>query len=447
MRTSREGPELNAIMSVSVDSSNTDARVRDTSAQDVSIDPQDGSRRRRRRIFILIGGIAILLIVVGIVVKSYVNSNVLVPRARVRIATVTRGSFIRDVAAEGVVVVANSPTLFSPAIGTVTFNVVAGAPVTPGQVLATVDSPELTNELARERATLDGLTVSLERQAIETHRQILESKQTVDLATTQVRATERELERMKSGLDQGVVARRDLDKAQDARDDARLTYDHAVSNARLQEDSLNFDLKTKRTDVERQKLLVADLQRRVEGLTVRSPVKGMVGSLLVNQKAAVTENAGLLTVVDLSALEVEFSISESYASDLAINMAAEINYAGKNYRGTVTSISPEVQQNEVKGRLRFADRVPPGVRQNQRVNVRIVLDQRDNVLKVERGAFVDAGSVAYRVQDGVAVRQPVTLGPMSVGEVQILSGLNAGDQIIVSNVSEFGDAPEVHLTD
>jgi len=433
-------------MSASIES-NTEAKVRDTSAQDVVIDPAHGMRRRRRVLMIAACGVAALAVVIGLVVRSWMNSNVVVPRARVRIATVTRGSFVRDLAAEGTVVVANSPTLFSVAVGTVTFNVVAGSPVTQGQVLATVDSPALKNELERERATLDGLTVSLERQAIETHRQVLESKQTVDLATTQVRATERELERMKSGLDQGVVARRDLDKAQDARDDARLTYDHAVSNARLQENSLNFDLKTKRTEVDRQKLLVADLTRRVDALTIRSPVKGMAGSLLVNQRATVTENAGLLTVVDLSALEVEFSVSESYASDLAINMTAGINYAGKNYRALVTSISPEVQQNEVKGRVRFADRGPPGIRQNQRVNVRIVLDQRDNALKVERGAFIDGGSVAYRVQGDVATRQAVTLGAMSVGEVEILSGLNAGDQIIVSSISEFGDAPEVRLAD
>jgi len=427
--------------------SQTETKVRDTSAQDVLVDPGSSTRRRRRVLVMLGCGAAALLLVFGLVVKSWMASKVVIPRARVRIATVTRGAFVRDVAADGVVVVANSPTMFSSAIGTVTFNVVAGAPVTPQQVLATVDSPALNNELARERATLEGLKEALERQAIETHRQILESKQTVDLATTQVRATQRELERMKSGIEQGVVAHRDLDKAQDARDDARLTYDHAVSNARLQEDSLNVDLKNKRTDVERQKLVVTDLERRVDALTVRSPVKGMVGSLLVSQKAAVTENAGLLTVVDLSALEVEFSISEAYASDLAIGMAADINYAGKNYRGTVTAISPEVQQNEVKGRLRFANQAPPGVRQNQRVSVRIVLDQRNNVLKVERGGFVDAGSVVYRVQGDAATRQPVKLGPMSVGEVQILSGLNAGDQIIVSSINDLGDAPEVHLTD
>lgn len=433
-------------MNVSMDSK-TETKVRDTSAQDVIVDPDSSSRRRRRVLLMLGGGAVALVLIFGWVVKSWMASKVLVPRARVRIATVTRGAFVRDVAADGLVVVANSPTLFSSAIGTVTFDVVAGAPVTPKQVLATVDSPALNNELARERATLEGLKEASERQAIETHRQILESKQTVDLATTQVRATQRELERMKSGIDQGVVAQRDLDKAQDARDDARLTYNHAVSNARLQEDSLNVDLKNKRTDVERQRLVVADLERRADALTVRSPVKGMVGSLLVSQKAAVTENEGLLTVVDLSALEVEFSISESYASDLAIGMAADINYAGKNYRGNVTAISPEVQQNEVKGRVRFASQAPPGVRQNQRVSVRIVLDQRNNVLKVERGGFVDAGSTVYRVHGDVATRQPVTLGPMSVGEVQILSGLNAGDQIIVSSVSDLGDAPEVHLAD
>jgi len=223
--------------------SKTEPKVRDTSAQDVLIDPAGGARRRRRVLLITAFGAAALAVIIGLIVRSWMNSNVFVPRARVRIATVTRGAFVRDIAAEGTVVVANSPTLFSVAVGTVTFNVVAGDPVAQGQVLATVDSPALRNELAREQATLDGLTVSVERQAIETHRQILESKQAIDLATTQVRATERELERMKSGLDQGVVARRDFDKAQDARGDAHLTYDLAVSNAQLQENSLNFDLR------------------------------------------------------------------------------------------------------------------------------------------------------------------------------------------------------------
>jgi HlyD family secretion protein len=419
--------------------------IRDTSAQDVLVDSAPRSRKRQRHIVVAAAGGVALIVVAGLVVRSWSSSSLVVSRERVRIAAVTRGPFVRDIAAQGTVVVADSPTLFAAALGTVTFNVRAGDSVTEGQVLATVDSPSLQNEHARERSTLDGLEVGLARASIETRRQILENQQTSDLATTRIRATERELERAKTGWDEGVVPKRDYDRALDERDDARLVYNHAQANAKLHEESLNFELKTRCVEIERQKLVVAELVRRVDGLTVKSPVKGMVGSLLVNQKATVTENAPLLTVVDLSALEVEFKVAESYATDVALKMAADINYAGKNYAGVVTSISPEVQQGEVKGRLRFVDRLPPGVRQNQRVNVRIVLDSRDNALKVERGAFVDGGPVVYRVEGDVATRRPVELGAMSVGEVEILKGLDAGDQIIVSGISDFNEAPQVRL--
>jgi HlyD family secretion protein len=200
-------------------------------------------------------------------------------------------------------------------------------------------------------------------------------------------------------------------------------------------------------EVERQRLAVKELQRRVDALTVKSPVKGMVGSLAINQKSAVTENTALLTVVDLSALEVEFRVSETYAADLAPDMKSEIEYGGRKYAGLVTSISPEVQNSEVKGRLRFADKLPPGVRQNQRVNVRILLDQRPDTLKVERGAFADAGSYAYVVEGDTARKRDVVLGAMSVGEVEIVSGLKEGESIVVSGVADFSGVPEAHLTD
>jgi HlyD family secretion protein len=421
--------------------------IRDTSAQDVTLDPAPRMRKRRR--LLIGGGVAALAILVAVfmLIRSWASTSVVVPRERVRIATVTRGNFVRDVAAQGTVVVANSPTLFSSGVGTVNFLVKAGDAVNQGQVLAKVESPSLLSEHAREKAALDGLMVSLDRATIEARRRILESKQAADLATTQIRATERELERQQSAWSQGVIPKRDLDKALDSRDDARLVYDHAVANAKLHEESLNFELKTMRVDIERQKLAVTELARRVDALTVKSPVKGMVGSLSVSQGASVNENAALLTVVDLSALEVEFRVAESYAADLAPDMQAEIDYGGRKYPGVVTNISPEVQQSEVKGRLRFADKMPPGVRQNQRVSVRIVLDQRDNALKVERGAFVDAGNFAYVVEGDMARRRPIEIGVMSMGEVEILSGLKEGETIVVSSVEDFASAPEALLAD
>jgi HlyD family secretion protein len=419
--------------------------IRDTSAQDVVVDPAPRARKRRAKLIAAGIGAVALILALFFLIRAWASTSLVIPRERLRIATVARGTFIRDVAAQGTVVVANSPTLFSTGVGTVTFVVNAGDAVSEGQVLATVDSPSLRNEHARERAALDGLTVALDRASIDARRQILENKQKADLATTQIRASERELERAQAGWDSGVIPRRDLDRAKDERDDARLVYEHALANAKLHEESLNFELKTRRVEIDRQRLAVTELTRRVDALTVKSPVKGMVGSLAVNQKAQVAENAALLTVVDLSALEVEFRVSESYAADLAPDMVAEIDYGGRKYPGRISSISPEVQNSEVKGRLRFAEQLPAGVRQNQRVSVRLVMDQRNNTLKVERGAFADAGSYVYVIEGDRAARRDVQLGAMSMGEVEVLSGLKEGERIVVSSVEDFGNAPEATL--
>ena len=99
--------------------------------------------------------------------------------------------------------------------------------------------------------------------------------------------------------------------------------------------------------------------------------------------------------------------------------------------------------------MRFKDSVPEGLRQNQRVSVRIVLESKPDTLKVQRGPFLDSGGgrVAYVVHDGMAERRAVRIGSTSLREVEILEGLAAGETIIISSISELGDAGTVLLTD
>jgi HlyD family secretion protein len=421
--------------------------IRDTAAQDVPVDPARGNAKRNR----VLAGAAIALIVLGVLgvalIREWSTSELTVPRGRVRIAEVRQGQFIRDVAAEGTIVAADRPTLFSPASGSISFKVRAGDKVGKGQVLALIESPALKNEHQREQATLEGMNVALEKQNIEIRRQMLANRQASDLAGVQIKAAERELNRAKSAWESGAIAERDYAKAQDDVHTARLAHDHALATGTLQDESLQFEIKTQRLQRDRQQLTVENLARRVGELTIVSPVDGVVGNVAVNQQAAVTENMPLLTVVDLSAFEIEFQVAESYANELRIDMTSDVTYGGKTYKGIVTAISPEVRQNEVSGRVRFAEDPPPGLRQNQRVSLRIVMDSRPEVLKVERGGFTDAGSIAYVVNEDTATRREIAIGSMSVGEVEILSGLAPGERIIVSGTSDFNDAPVVRLVD
>jgi HlyD family secretion protein len=415
--------------------------IRDTSATDVAIESSQPKRRR-----IIIGAAAAVLGITGVVaVRAWMTTGVGIPRDRVRIAEVTRGMFIRDVAAEGTVVAAGSPTLYAIANGTITFTARAGNRVVKGQTSGSLDSPSLVNEYQREQATLDSLNVALGRQDIEDRRQDLKNREDTDQASVQLQAADREFKRATSAREVGVIPERDFAKARDDLQSARLAFDHAKANARLETDSMKFELHTKRLERDRQKLVVENLAQQVAKLTIRSPVDGMVGSLAVNDKTSVAENAALLTVVDLSALEIEFRVPESYSTEIAPDMTAEIAYGGKLYPGRVTTVSPEVKDNEVSGRLKFADNAPAGLRQNQRVNVRIIMDSRKNVVKVERGGFVDSGGTIYVVEGAIAHRRTARLGAMSVSEVEILSGASPGEQLVISSLSDFNDAPEVRL--
>jgi HlyD family secretion protein len=423
--------------------------IRDTSAQDVAIDPEPA---RKRRLRILIATAVGALVLIAIAIPAFVrwlDAEISVPRERVRIATVTRGPFVRDTSAQGVVVAAVSPTLFSPAAGYVTYTVQAGDTVKKGQVLGTVSSPQLENELAREQATAESLDVAVARQAIETRKELLTNQQTKDNAEVSIRAAERELKRAEEAWASRAISQRDYEKARDDLTTARLAHEHAIENATLEKESLEFELKTRRLERDRQRLLVQDLKRRVDELTLRSPVDGVVGTLAVNQKAAVAANAALISVVDLTAFEIEFLLPESYADDIGLGMQAEVSYGQKNYVATVTAISPEVKQNQVTGRLRFSGEIPPGLRQNQRVSSRIILEAHDDALTVQRGSFVDSGGgrVAYVVEDGLARRTPIKLGASSIGAIEIAAGLEEGDEIIISGTDTFGDAEIVRLTD
>ena len=420
--------------------------MRGTQGQDMARATRRPAWRKYLWVYAGAGTAVLLLALFSWLIHAWSQSQYTVSGERLRIAEVQRGRFVRDVAAEGTVVAPVSPTLFAIAPGTISYVVHAGDPVKKGQVLTVLDSPELKSEYLRERATLQSLDAGIAHQEIEVRQQLLTSQQQADLAQVAIKAAERELKRNQTAWDEKVIPQRDFQKAQDDVATAKLNYEHARASARLDQDSVVLDLRTRRLERDRQALVVEDLKRRVDELTVRSPVNGMVANLGQQEKAEVAENAPLVTVVDLTALEVEFRVAESYASDIRPGMGADITLGGTTDRGVVTAISPQVQDNEVIGRVKFANGQPPGLRQNQRASVRIVLDDRKDVLKFERGPLIDEATRAvYLVKGDRAIRVPVELGPASVAEVEVARGLQAGDRVIISDTRDFNDAPQLTI--
>ena len=401
------------------------------------------------------GGTALLVLLASIWiatpwVQRWASASISVPFDRIRVATVTRGDLVRDVSVQGRVIAAVSPTLYATAAGTITLQVDAGAEVTAGQVLAEVFSPELANQLQQAQSSFEQRQMELERQRIESRQLALEKRKVADLANVALAAANREMRRAELAHSKGVIPLIDYEKAKDDLQNAELAHRHAIADTDLFDERLDFELRASEFELERETLLVENLQRQVDDLAIKSPVDGIVGDLLVDQKSAVSRDTPVMAVVDLSRFEVDAQIPESYADDLAIGMQAEILVGGQTYQAHLVAVSPEIISNQVNSRIRFSGDGPTNLRQNQRLTARVLLAEHSDVLMVKRGQFLDsgAGRLTYILnEDRVAVLRQIEVGARSLGNVEITSGLQEGDTIVISSLDPFRNADTVLLTD
>ena len=422
--------------------------LRDTASQDRLIEPpRNWWLRHRRRATVALLAVIVAGALIG-ALWHFVGASSSVDRSRLTIATVERGSFVRDVAADGQVVAAVSPTLYAPAAGSVTLKVHAGDAVAKGQILAQLDSPDLTARLSQEEASLQNLRIDWQRGALEASRKLAQSRDAFEQAQVDQKTAQRELDRSRKAFELGAYSELQVMRAQDALEKAQFAFGDAKVNYDAQPAQNRFDVDSKKALFERQQILVADLRRQVDSLQIRSPVAGKVGQVQIADRAYVAKDAPLLSVVDLSALVVEIKVPESLARDLNPGMAADLAGDGRHWKGQLSAVSPEVVNGEVIARVRFSDAQPQGLRQNQRLTVRLFIDRRDNVLMVDRGTFVDqdGGGYAYVLRGDIAERRRIRLGAASVQKVEILDGLAPGDQVVISGTDAFNGAERVIIS-
>jgi HlyD family secretion protein len=374
---------------------------------------------------------------------AWANAEPGVPRSALRLAPAERGTLVRDAQVSGRTVAAASPTLVAPAAGHVTLAVQAGDAVTRGQVLARIDSPELAAERTREATTLAELQAALGQQRIRALQQRAQAERDAAEAQLAQRSAVRDDTRLREACALGVVSPADCGRIQDALQAAEIRSHHAGRAAALATQDADYGVQSLAQRVARQQAVVAELGRRVQALQVRSPVDGLVGTLAVAPAAA---------VVDLTRLEAELQVPEQLAEELSPGLAVELRIGAVAARGTLLSIAPEVQRSQVLARVRFDGGQPAGLRQNQRLSARVLIDERPGVLLLPRGPFVEAqgGHQAWvldRTDPRYAERRPIALGALGVAQVEVRSGLQPGDQVVIDGTERLGDARRVRLLD
>ena len=422
--------------------------IEGTDAQDKVIQPAPVYRK-----WLIVGGLVLVILVLVVLtlpmMSRWLQADLSVSAERVRIGTVTREDLVHDVSVQAVVVAGDSPTLYSEHAGNIQLDVNVGDRVGPQQVVAHLANPEIHNLLDQEKSNYSRLAIEVEREEILNKQQALENQRALDVATVQLTAAKREARRAAIAHSSDAISDIDLETANDELTSAQFTFDHAKSFLALDQERMDFELRTKRLSLERQGLMVENLERQAEELRIRSPVAGIVGNIDVDQRTNIMPGQKIMTIVDVSLFELDAQVPQSYADDIDIGMRAEVTIDGSNQGATVTSISPEILDNQVLVRMKFEGEPPMDLRRNQRVNTRIVLREIPDVLVVPRGQFLSSGGgrIAYVIDDeSIARRTSIQTGAQGSSSVEITQGLSAGDRIILSNTESFQDYASVLIT-
>jgi HlyD family secretion protein len=188
--------------------------------------------------------------------------------------------------------------------------------------------------------------------------------------------------------------------------------------------------------------------REVQNLHVKAGMTGVLQQLPVEVGQRVIAGANLARVADPTKLKAQVKIAETQAKDIQINQPASIDTRNGVVPGHVIRVDPAVEQGTVTVDVALDGALPKGARPDLSVDGTIELERLDNVLFVGRPAFAQDGATVgvFRLTtSGEALRTPVHFGRSSVNTIEILSGLNVGDQVILSDTSAYDSHDRIRL--
>lgn len=405
--------------------------------------------KRRRQIFI---GAAV---VVGLVAIT-LGINSLEPAAReidresVWIRPVERGEMLRSVRGAGTLVPEEIRWIAAETEGQVEEIVVdPGAEVEADTVILELSDP--TTEQAAQDAELalraaqanyKDLEVQLERQLLDQEANLASVKSDYETALLEKEANQ-EL------FDNGLIPDIDLKRARLRAD--QLTVRYEIEQQRLEKfaNSVEAQLDVERSRLEQARALYDLRKRRADSLQVRAGIAGVLQQVPVEEGQRVTPGTNLARVAQPDKLKAEVRINETQAKDVQIGQLAMIDTRNGVVEGKVVRIDPAVQQGTVTVEVRLTGELPRGARPDLSVDGTIELERLADVLYTGRPAYGQPNSTItlYKLSpDGAyAEAVPVTIGRMSVNTVEIVEGLAEGDQVILTDSSQWDDAKRIRL--
>ncbi|HLU24739.1 MAG TPA: HlyD family efflux transporter periplasmic adaptor subunit [Longimicrobiales bacterium] len=410
--------------------------------------PREPKKKRGRYVIIALGIGAVALTTLALSrLKPAAPS---VDRAAIWVDTVRMGEMVRQVRGPGTLVPEEIRWISAIAPGRVEKKLVQpGSPVEDTTVLLILSNPdvqlqalEAERQLTQSEAELVNLRATLETQRLNQEAAVASVRAQYNEAMRQVEASQKLAER-------GLIAEMELSRAKDTAEELAKRLEVELQRLEILSQQVEAQLAVQQAQVERNRAIVAFQREQIASMTVRAGAPGVLQELPLEVGQWANSGAVLARVVQPGRLKAVLRIPETQAKDVVLGQKAYIDTRNGIIPGRVIRIDPAVQTGTVGVDVALEGELPPGARPDLSVDGTIEIERLDNVLHVGRPAYGQPNSRIglFRLVDGgrAAERVYVTLGRASVNTIEIVDGLQPGDVVILSDMSQWDAFDRVRL--
>ena len=396
-------------------------------------------RKKKIRRAIYGAGLLVVIVLITVGVSQLKPAAPSVERATVWIDTVKRGPMLRQVRGSGTLVPEEIRWINTTTQGRVERILLRpGAEVKPDTVILLLTNPDLEQSVKDAQLAFRSAEASYENRKTELERALLNQEAETKGIEASYNDAALTLQANEQLFKDGLVSQIQLKQSQSRAADLKNRLTTAQRTLEMQTNGLKSQLAPQEAEVEQRRAAYELRVRQLDDLKVKAGMTGVLQLVPVEVGAQVGPGTNLARVADPTNLKAELRIAETQTKDIRIGQFAEVDTRNGVVRGKVSRIDPAAQGGTVGVDVILDGDLPPGARPDLSVDGTIQLEKLDDIIYVGRPAFGQENSTVTLFKltaDGEAVQTRVELGRSSVNQIEIRSGLQPGDQVILSDMS------------
>ena len=410
--------------------------------------PSQARKKRIRRI-LYISAAVVVVAGISLGVSRLKPAAPTVDRAVVWIDTVKRGPMLRQVRGSGTLVPEDIRWIPAQTQGRVERIVLRpGAQVTPDTVVLELSNPELEQSVRAAQLDYQSAQAAFTNRKAELQSALLSQEANVANIETQYKQADLELQANETLYKEKLISLLTLEQKRGLAADLKNRLLVEQKRLTITRDGTTSQLAPQEADVNQRKAQWELRRRQLDDLKVKAGMSGILQLVPVERGQQVGPGTNLARVANPSNLKAELRIAETQTKDIRIGQYAEVDTRNGVVKGHVSRMDPASSGGTVGVDVIMDGPLPPGARPDLSVDGTIQLEKLDNIINVGRPAFGQENSTVtiFKVlPNGEAHATKVKLGRASVNTIEVIEGLQPGDQVILSDMSQFDSFDRVQL--